>query len=77
MEVDRSGGLIDKDLNQRKRHEMRRVVDSDIEFEEFENGILQAAIRANNGNISKAAEFLGVKRTFIDYRIKKSKKSDK
>ena len=43
---------------------------------EIEYALMQAAIQAANGNVSKAATLLGLSRAQLDYRIKKKQQGD-
>ncbi|WP_417228129.1 sigma 54-interacting transcriptional regulator [Amphritea sp.] len=73
MEVDPTGNLKSKKIIASEDPTMNQLIDNKITFSDFEQGIIQSAIRQADGNITKAAELLGVKRDFIRYRINSQK----
>ena len=48
----------------------------DVTLDEIEKALMQAALKAAKGNISKAATLLGISRAQLDYRIKKNQLTD-
>ena len=51
------------------------VQQQDVTLGEIEEALMQAALQAAQGNISKAATLLGISRAQLDYRVKKSSPS--
>ncbi len=72
MELDPSGGLRNKTLYSTAESSLDSLLEDDVDFSEFEIGLINAALRKTEGNISKAARMLKVKRGYLNYRLNKS-----
>ncbi len=71
LKVDGSGTLT-RDANTAPEPDLLAdIVTRGVPMSEFEGGLIDEAIKRANGNIAKAARMLGLKRTYLDYRLKK------